>query len=130
MKINIHHEGKEGWVHYDPLGEEVMVTHPNAEVRNTVNHYLTNAKTFTMPASEHRGSFMNIQAKPVDSTDFMNMALTEMYHTTGVHVNWGHEDNEEGKGSTHKVLQADTNSKADKPIVKSLLDDEDYTIIN
>ena len=118
MKVNIHHEGKSGWVQYDPLGKEVLVSHPNEEVRNTVHHYLSNERRFTMPASDKIGHKMMIDATPTDSKGHMDMALSEMYHATGVHVNWGHEEHDGGL----------RNEKADKPILKSLSDDTRYII--
>lgn len=129
MKINIHHEGESGWVQYDPLDKDVMVSHPNELVRNTVRHYLNNERRFTVPASNDPnmiGHRKFLDAKPVDSKDFMDMGLTEMFHETGVHVNWGHKDNI-GSDSVKQILG---NDEADKPIVKSLLDDKGYEIIN
>lgn len=130
MKIAIHHDGKYGFVHYNKGDQEVMVTHPNPKVRNTVRHYLTNERTFIVPGDDninHKGNRLPVQLMPNKDEGTMQMALCEMFHNTGVHVDWGHEEN--GYTST-PLSQPDPNAQADKPIVKSVFGDEGYEIIN
>jgi hypothetical protein len=126
MKVAIHHGGDTGFVKYNQGNQEIMVTHPNEQVRNTVRHYLTNSRDFTVAGSKNLdevGNRMILHTSPNKSAETMQMGLSEMFHHTGVHVNWGHEDNDLGD-------KKDPNAKADKPILKSLFDDEGYEIIN
>lgn len=130
MKVSIHHQGVRGWVTYDPLNKEVMVSHPNELVRKAVRHYLNNEQKFDIPLSHNIGHKGSILKKPTEDKMYMLMALSQMYHQTGVHVDWGHSENI-GPYRYDNVLDTpDPNTKADKPIVKSLFDDEDYEIIN
>jgi hypothetical protein len=131
MKVNIHHEGKEGFVKYNKGNHEVMVTHPDEQVRNSVRDYLNTERTFIVNGEDHEnvvGNRVPMRMLPTADKHAMTMALCEMFHNTGVHVNWGHEDNDI-KDIT-AVDEPDPNAGADKPIVKSLFDDEDYEIIN
>lgn len=131
MKVAIHHNDKHGFVKYNPGNQEVMVTHPDEAVRNTVRHYLTNERTFITAGSsdlDKKGFRVPIYSKPNESVDTITMGLCEMFHNTGVHVNWGHDENElkEITGAN----EPDPNAQADKPILKSLFGEEDYEIIN
>jgi hypothetical protein len=103
-----------------------MVTHPNELVRNTVRHYLNNERTFIIAGSsnpDHKGHRIPIRANPNESDSHMKMALCEMFHNTGVHVNWGHEDND-------LTEQPDPNAQADKPILKSIDGEDIFEILN
>lgn len=127
MRVAIHHEGKEGFVKYNRGNHEIMVTHPNELVRNTVRHYLNNERTFTVDgasSNNNRGHRMLLRANPNESDYTMKMALTEMFHNTGVHVNWGHEDNDLSEPDV------DPNAQADKPILKSVDGDDIFEILN
>ena len=137
MKVAIHHDGKEGFVSYNSGNQEIMVTHPDERVRNTVRHYLTHKRHFTIPGSNNLHEVGNrkiVELAPIQNPMSMAMGLCEMSHHTGVHVNWGHEDNRlkelsEGIEDPKVETNPDPNAKADKPIVKSM-DGNDYEIIN
>jgi len=127
MRVAIHHEGKEGFVRYNKQNKELMVTHPNEAVRNTVRHYLTTERGFTTDIGGSNdpstGNRMIVYKTPNDNPDDLAQAMSEMHSNTGVHVNWGHEDNDLSS------LQS-AGTEPDKPILKSLDDDETFDIIN
>lgn len=129
MKVAIHHGGKEGFVKYNKGNQEVMVTHPDVKVRNTVSHYLNAHRDFTMGLGDdnQKGNRDLVYTKPSNSLHDMVMGLCEMHHHTGVTVNWGHEENNLKDMAEE---QPDPNAQADKPILKSLFDDGDFEIIN
>lgn len=107
-----------------------MVNHPEEEVRQLVKSYLNKEKEFILPASNHedvRGHRIKMRAVPTSDDNLLEMALCELHHNTGVHVNWAHPDNK--SHHSRKQLVSD-NTKANKPIVKGLDDDQDYEIIN
>lgn len=125
MKIAIHHGGEHGFVQYDSMNKEVMVTHSNDAVSNTVRHYLSQTRRMTVPASNDPNKIGDrelIDIQPLDSVSNLEMALCEMYHATGVHVSWGHADNE--GGSTMKVPNGGNG------IAKSLFGNDLFDIIN
>jgi hypothetical protein len=133
MKVSIHHEGKNGFIGYNQGNQEVMVTHPNELVRNTVRHYLNTQRDFTVSGSnnlDEKGNRVILHTSPKESGENMMMGLSEMFHHTGVHVDWGHKDNDFKDMHTHNDTKSDPNSKADKPIVKSIFGDDGYDIIN
>lgn len=117
MRVAIHHEEQYGWVDYDPISKEVMVTHPNELVSNTVRHYLKQDREMTFPANnEQIGNRIQRVITPLDSASNLEMALVEMFHATGVHVNWSIKEMEE--------------DNPDKIISKSLFGGDIYEIIN
>jgi hypothetical protein len=125
MKVVIHKDGKLGTVKYSKDGQ-AMVSHPDAKVRKDVKDYLDTEREFTVanPNTDPDvvGSRRKLYASPKANEDTMSMALCEMFHHTGVHVDWS------GKLSKDFLGQKDKNSKADKPIEKSTVDD--FDIIN
>lgn len=123
MKVAIHHQGKEGFIKYNKGNHEIMVTHPDEIVRRGVRKYLNTKREFVVPGSKHVGDRKVIEGVPNESVDNMLMALTEMHHITGVHVNWGHKD------TYIEGVTPDPNAKADKPILKSI-DGGTFEIIN
>jgi len=123
MKVHFHKDGKEGSLVYDEPNQEVLVAHPDDDVRRTVHRYLTNERMFTTNVGRHKdvvGDRIPMYATPIENKHFMEMALTEMRGYTGVTVNWAHPGN-------RKTGTDDSNAQADKPITKSL---DDYDIIN
>ena len=122
MKIAIHHNGKSGFIRYNKGNREIMVTHPNELVRRGVRKYLTTKREFTVPVYNDpniRGDRSIVELTPNEDTQSMKLALSEMAHHIGVHVNWGHEENILG--------EPDPNAGADKPILKSI---NEFDIIN
>ena len=101
-----------------------MVTHPDPSIKKKIRSYLTSKKEFTVAPTEAVGSRALVEAIPTDSIEFMDMALCEMFFNTGVHVNWGHSEND----SSYR--KPDPNAKADKPIVNSVDNDAKYKIVN
>lgn len=134
MKVAIHHDGKEGFVSYNPGNHEIMVTHPDEKVRNTVRHYLTNDRDFVISGShslDQVGNRLIITSKPNANVQHMCMGLSEMFHHTGVHTNWDHKDNNlDDLTRLFKMDEPDPNAGADKPITKSIFGDDEYEIIN
>lgn len=118
MKVAIHHKDDYGWVEYDSVSKEVMVTHSNEAVKNTVSHYLGEERDITVPIGDEKslGDRSIVSIKPLENQSNLEIALTEMYHATGVHVDWGKNDDIEEDG--------------DKVIVKSLFSNDQYDIIN
>jgi hypothetical protein len=94
MRVSIYtDDGKRGLVFYDTSTKEVMVSHPDPSVRESVRMYLNNDVSFRMPMGQHRGAFVDIFEKPTESKSFLEMGLSQMYYTIGVHVDWTSEDN-------------------------------------
>jgi len=121
MKVSIEKNGKSGTLLYDPHEKEVLVNHPDDNVRRAVHQYLTTERNFTVPASNDpnvSGSRMTITGTPVHHISLLDMALNELHSETGVRVNWGHDDNKGGS------LSGDAN----KPISKSLGDGSHYIL--
>ncbi len=130
MKVAITHGGDTGFIRYDEGSRELMVTHPNEKVRNTVRHYLSHTRTFTVPASNDLrlvGNRVQKDLVPRDNKGNMNIALTEMQFHTGVGVDWGYGGAPEDPTKDPIV---DPNAEADKPILKSIDGDDTFEIIN
>lgn len=123
MKIAIHKDGVEGFVTFKPEGKELMVTHPDEQVRNRVRKYLTTERPFTIPG-RNLGQKCDEYHTATEDPNYMDMALCEMKHRTGVQVNWYHPDNE---GWHYKP---NTSPEEDRVVIKSIDDDEEYLIIN
>jgi len=125
MRTAFHHDGKYGFVDYDEDNKEILVTHPDKEVRLTVKDYLTNPHMFIVPSGETGvvGDRVLVKAKPTESSRHLNMALSEMYFNTGVHVDWSHKDNRPSNDEKQYF------SNANKPIIKSIDGDEEYELI-
>lgn len=118
MRFNIERDGKKGTVLYDPHNKEVLVSHPDDNVRRVVHQYLNTERDFTVPATNDphvSGSRMTLTGTPVHHESLLDMALNEMHTMTGVKVNWNHEGN---RGSSA------TKEHANAPIVKSLYIEE------
>lgn len=98
-----------------------MVSHPELEVRNRVRNYLNTEKGFRIPLTREVGSRALIYEKPNKSKQFMQMGLCEMYHSIGVHVDWGHEDNEGGTMEEYiRNINDESNNEDNNDIIKSL----------
>jgi len=116
MKVKISHGGKDGFVSYNKYTNEVMVTHPDEIVRNTIRDYLKNPRTFVVPTGnspDEVGGRAMVEMVPNSSHRGMILALSELKSNTGVDINWEDENN-------YLDNNIDPNYKADKPIEKSL----------
>lgn len=122
-KVAIHFGGKTGFVAYDHVNKEVMITHPNENVRRVVHDYLANPHDFVVSDSPPGcvGGRKKETATPTESPQRMAMSLCELHANTGVHVNWDHPDNR---------FSQDDNTTANKPILKSIFGTGDFEIIN
>lgn len=121
MRVAIHKDGIPGTVKFNVDRGEIMVSHPDEEVRNTVRRYLTTERTFTIPG-KHVGQKWMEDHTPTDHPMYLDMALCEMFHRTGVHVDWSHHDNEGWR------YPGDDNTE-DESVVKSIDGDGEYQII-
>lgn len=129
MKVAILHEDQYGWVYYDSLNKEVMVSHPNRAVRNTVRHYLNNARPFMFPSSnnlEELGNRIAVEVVPTDNQGYLELALSEMFSNTGVRVDWGKGED----ADLDKPEDIDPNSDSNKPIVKSVDGQASYKLVD
>lgn len=130
MKVVFEHGGKEGMLHYDEHGHQVMVSHPNKKVQDVVKVYLNKERDFVVAgekAGNTRGNRMIISGRAIDNPSLMGMALSEMRAHTDIAVNWNDPRNRDSMSVRKQNLES---SKVNKPIVKSLDGDTDYEIIN
>jgi hypothetical protein len=137
MKVVFEHGGKEGMLHYDEHGHQVMVSHPNKKVSDIVKVYLNKERDFVVSgekAGNTVGNRMIISGRATDNPNLMGMALSEMRAHTDISVKWDDPRNRDSMSvrehNMEMINQHDKNAKADKPIIKSLDDDTDYEIIN
>ena len=86
MKFYIYSGDTTGWVSYDEICHQVMVTSKSEEMRMAVYNYLTTEHQFTMPKGK---SYEYVVEVPTETIYYLEMALCEMYHSIGIHVNWG-----------------------------------------
>lgn len=114
-----------GQIHFITSEEQVLVTHPDPNIRNIVKTYLTTERTF-VEMEDHedediRGAIYKVTAVPTESEHRMRMALGEMRaRTGGITVDWSHEDHR-GPDSTRPKPEN---------TYKSLFGDDEYDIIN
>jgi len=133
MRTAFHHDGKYGFVDYDEDNKEVLVSHPNNDVRLAVKDYLTSPHRFIM--SDYKEGIVGNRRietkKPTESSHHLNMALCEMFFNTGVHVDWAHKNNILSRAEKnlanggHESIVASNNKK----ILKSIDGDEQYELI-
>lgn len=123
LRIAIHYNDKYGFVKYDPESQEVMVTHPNSKVREVVYKYFTTTRGFVTEVGEveegSTGVTNLVYVSPVESVEYVEMALCEMFFSIGVHVDWNHEHNQYPDDDT-----------VEKSQVLSIFGDDEYQIIN
>ena len=119
LQVRIYANDEYGTVTYYPETKDLMVVHPNVSVRERVNKYLKTKKSFTVPMGngtdlEHK----TISEVPVDSQEYIELALCTMYSRIEVYVDWTNPFEEE-------IYQEDD---AEQSI--SVNGDELYDIIN
>lgn len=127
MKVAIYVDDKRGYVHYNPFTHKVMVTNPTDKIRWAVHRYLTTERDFHLPGSNEVGDRKIIQGIPTDSTGLLELSLCEMFHTIGVHVDWGDPSN---TGDYEAEVVDVRDNIIDKPVIKSLEGIGSYHIIN
>jgi hypothetical protein len=133
MKVAIYVKDKNedtGFVYYNPSDKSVMVTHDDADVRKRVRQYLKATKQFVVPGSIHVGSRRILEAKPIESIEFMDMGLCEMFHSIGVHVDWNSPENEGGSSYEPPTTVELEPPKVNGSVMKSLDGGVNYKIIN
>lgn len=83
---------KYGFISYNENNKEILVTHPNKEIREKVRKYLQTPRQFSLPRSNTPGDKIRKTLCAVDSANKMDMALCEMYSRIGVHIDWKFND--------------------------------------
>lgn len=96
-------DSREGIVFYDPSTKEVMVTHPDIIVRKLVRRYLTAVHTFAYPDPDGDTGRIFEKENANESINTIDQALTSMYMSIGVHVDWDSDLNTE---HTDSIVQA------------------------
>lgn len=96
MRLIISHDGKKGEVHYDSLGKEVWVSHPDSTVRKVANHFFKSKRAYSIATERvnenHIGQDLRVYGRGVDNHSYMLQAASELRAHTGIKVHWDDSD--------------------------------------
>ncbi|AYP68574.1 hypothetical protein EalM132_00062 [Exiguobacterium phage vB_EalM-132] len=95
MKLVVSHDGVEGTVHYDSLGKEVWVSHPDPKVRKVLNHFFTSKRDYSVSTQKPHphvvGEDIKVSARAIDNHSFMLQGASELRAHTGIKVHWDND---------------------------------------
>jgi len=123
--------GFEGAILYDESTENLNVSHPKREVRDSVREYLKSPRQFYEADGNMVGSRQVIIVEPIRSNIYMYKALVEMKHAIGVSPMWDDVDN--SLPDVYSPYQEDGDPSLGDPginMAKSLNTGEVYDILN
>lgn len=92
MKAHIYNAKGQGSVEYNPETRQVEVTHPDYDTRQIVKNYLTSERSITVPGPSAMLHHYNIIVNPPERSEYIDIALSEMFCAIGVHVYWGNPE--------------------------------------
>ena len=79
-----------GTITYDDESKTAEVDLKISKARlKTMQKFFTEEMEFRIPRSQEIDDYDKVMAKPVDSLNFFELALSELWASTGVFVLWG-----------------------------------------
>jgi hypothetical protein len=79
-----------GTITYDSESKTAVVDLPISKARlATMRKFFTEEREFRIPRSQEIDDYDEVVAKPVDSLNFFELALSELWASTGIFVLWG-----------------------------------------
>lgn len=76
-----------GYLEYDENTKMVNIVLANEEVKKRVDDFLHTDLTIQIP-HETLHDFTTVTIKPLENVDSLELALTRLWETTAVHVDW------------------------------------------
>lgn len=76
-----------GYIEYDANAKSVNIVLANEVAKQNVEEFLNTSLTLQIP-HETLHDFTTITINPLDNLDTLQLALTRLWETTGVHVDW------------------------------------------
>lgn len=87
FRVAVHYESDNGYIQYDPATKTAAIELANPGKCREVMEYLTSTKT--LRAARHTlVDFEEWQAIPTESLEYFKVALSRLWETTGVHIDW------------------------------------------
>ena len=88
FKVVIHFAAEYGQVEYDAATKTVRVNLADAEKRQAVEKYLTEPHVILNADGDDLRTFHPKPLVPTDDLDSFKLALTRLWHHTGIYVDW------------------------------------------
>ena len=115
MRVSIYTDNDDrGYVNYNPFTREVIVQHPNQNIRKRVYRYLSSKQDIGISKGNEIGSVGITTVNPLDNSTTLQIVLCTMYNKISVHVDWS------------DALYDKDNSLDNEEVVKS----EEYEIVD
>lgn len=86
--VTINYHGHYGYIEYDPETKAAEVHLDMAEPRAAVEKYLREPHTFLVPGTKDIRDFSEATLNPLDSTESLELCLTQMWDQIDVRVEW------------------------------------------
>lgn len=88
-KVSLNWEGNYGYVAYDTVTREIFALINDApEIARKVEEYLSKPHTMDLPDGDNVRSFSSFTIEPSENVDSFKRALTRLWNSTGVLVEW------------------------------------------
>ena len=88
LKVVIHYDAEYGQVEYCEATKTVRVVLADAEKRQAVEKYLTEPHVIPNADGDDLLTFHPKALVPTDDLDSFKLALTRLWHHTGIYVDW------------------------------------------
>jgi hypothetical protein len=88
FKVVIHFAAEYGQINYDVVDKTVQVVLEDAVKRQAVEKYLSGPHVIKNADGPDLRTFHDKSLVPTESLDSFKLALTRLWHHTGVYVDW------------------------------------------
>ena len=88
FKVVIHFAAEYGQIEYDEATKTVRVVLADAEKRQAVEKYLVEPHVIANADGDDLRTFHPKSLVPTDDLDSFKLALTRLWHHTGIYVDW------------------------------------------
>jgi|WetSurMetagenome_2_1015567.scaffolds.fasta_scaffold1111197_1 hypothetical protein len=90
FRIQIKDEKKSelGWIEYDSESKEIKVEHPDANIKEAVEKYLSSPRKYRIPESQRLDDYREEVKVPTESMGHMELAMSGGFYRTGAMVLW------------------------------------------
>lgn len=89
FKVTIHYQNSYGFIEYDETNRKFVVELPDVDKKKLVEQYLSTEHVIRI-AQDGLRNFAEKATDPAKSLENFKIALTRMWNSTGVIVDWSH----------------------------------------
>ena len=87
-KVSIHFDAEYGQLEYDTIQKTIHVVLDDVQKKQTVEKYLSESHVIEDADGPDLRTFHAKKLIPTDSLESFKLALTRLWHHTGVYVDW------------------------------------------